>query len=50
MEYMGKEIEQHMGFAEHAVWAVAILFTCGIAYPWYRHRKKTLARTSHFYR
>lgn len=50
MEYMGSEVQQHMGCAEAAGHWVMIIFTCGLWYPVYRHRKNTLARTSKFYR
>ena len=50
MEYMGKEVEQHMAAWEWLTWWVLIVCSCGILYPFYRHRKKEIARTSHFYR
>jgi hypothetical protein len=50
MEYMGKEVEQHMAAWEWLVWWTLVICSLGILYPLYRHRKKEIARTSKFYR
>jgi hypothetical protein len=35
-----------MSLTEGAIWWTAIVFTCGLAYPFYRARKHNLDRTT----
>lgn len=49
MRYTGKQVQQHMHATEGALWWCLIICTCGLAYPFYRHRKNRLARTEKLY-
>lgn len=45
----GRSVQQHMGAGEAAFHAIMIVFTCGVWYPVYKHRKNALARTVKHY-
>lgn len=45
----GREVRQHMTAAEAAMWWTGIVFSCGLLYPFYRHRRNQLHRTTNIY-
>jgi cbb3-type cytochrome oxidase subunit 3 len=49
MDEVGKSVRQHMGAVEAVFHAVMLMFTCGVWYPVYRHRKNEIKRTTRHY-
>jgi hypothetical protein len=45
----GREVAQHMRATEAAIWWCMIICSCGLAYPFYRHRLNQLRRTTNVY-
>ena len=44
-----REVRQHMRATEGVIWWCAIICSCGLAYPLYRHRRNKLGRTTNVY-
>jgi hypothetical protein len=49
MKQTGTSAQQHMHAGEAVFHGVMILFTCGLWYPVYKHRKNQLDRTVKHY-